>query len=420
MTAGTDILFPEKLAPLFQPHRYKVVYGGRGKGGSWGIARALLLQGWENPLRILCAREIQRTIADSVHRLLSDQIKLLGLDSFYRVTDTEITGPNGTLFSFSGLRHLDATKLKSYEGYDRAWIEEAENITKKSWGILIPTIRKDGSEIWVNLNPQLDSDETYQRFVINTPPDTALMPMSYRDNPWFPDVLEKERIYLKEHDPEAYDNIWEGNCRTSVEGAIYAKEIDAALREKRVRPVPYDPMLKVHCIFDLGWNDYTAIGFVQRLHSEIRWIDFLEDQYQTYDWYVAEIKKKNYNLGRVFLPHDGKYKSAQTGMSAEDIMRKLGLNPSSAEVASHVELGIKAVRMRFGQMYFDEVRCKPLVDHLKRYRRHIPISTSEPSGPLHDEHSHSADMVREAVARLQDMKNEEQDKPLPKPNTGIV
>src|SRR5574338_358485 len=129
------ILFPEKLQPLFKPARYKVIYGGRGKGGSWGIARALLLTGWEEPLRVLCTREVQRTIAESVHQLLSDQINLLGLSSFYRVTEREITGANGTLFSFAGLRELSVTNLKSFEGYDRAWVEDAEKTTKKSWEV---------------------------------------------------------------------------------------------------------------------------------------------------------------------------------------------------------------------------------------------------------------------------------------------
>lgn len=400
------ILFPEKLQPLFKPFRYKVVYGGRGKGGSWGIARALLLTGWESPLRILCTREIQKTIAESVHQLLSDQIAMMGMEDFYRITDSTIEGKNGTVFSFAGLRQLDAGKIKSYEGYDRAWVEEAERISRKSWEILIPTIRKAGSEIWVNFNPQLDSDETYVRFVQNTPPDTALIPMSFRDNPWFPEVLEKERLYLQSTDPESYENVWEGKCRASVEGAIYASEITDAIESRRIRPVPYDPMLKVHTVWDLGWNDKMSIGFVQRLHSEIRWIDFMEDQFKTYDWYVTEIKNKRYNLGKAFLPHDGKHKNAQTGMSAEEVIRKLGLDAEASNNAETIEGGIKNTRMMFRQMFFDEVKCKPLVDHLRRYRRAIPTTTNEPQAPLHDEHSHAADMVREAVRRVNDMRNE--------------
>lgn len=420
MAADERILFPEKLQPLFKPARYKVIYGGRGKGGSWGIARALLLHGWEKPLRILCTREVQKSIAESVHQLLSDQIKLLGIDGFYDVKEKEISGANGTLFSFAGLRELSVANLKSFEGYDRAWVEEAEKTTKKSWEVLIPTIRKEDSEIWVNFNPQLDSDETYVRFIEKTPPDCALIPMSYRDNPWFPEVLEKERLYLKKTDPIAYENVWEGKCRTAVDGAIYANEIRDALEKKRVRPLPYDPLLKVHTVWDLGWNDKMSIGFCQRLHSEIRWIDFIEDQFKTYDWYVAEIKAKRYNLGKAFLPHDGHQKNAQTGLSAVEIIRKLGLDADAPRQASGIEEGIKAVRLMFPQMYFDEVKCKPLVDHLRRYRRAIPTTTNEPQGPVHDEHSHAADMLREGVKRARDMTNSANDGPLPLPRTGIV
>lgn len=434
MSGPERILFPEKLQPLFRPKRYKVIYGGRGKGGSWGIARALLLKGWEEPLRILCTREIQKTIAESVHQLLSDQIKLLGLEHFYRVTDHSIEGANGTLFSFAGLRQLNAANLKSYEGYDIVWVEEAESITQRSWDILIPTIRKEGlkddgskwtSEIWVNFNPQLDSDETWVRFIETPSEDTVLIPMTYRDNPWFPDVLEKERLKLLQlvengkRAKQDYDNIWEGKPRQVLEGAIYATEVIDAIEKRRIRALPYDPLLKVHTVWDLGWNDSMSIGFFQRLHSEIRCIDFLEDDHKTYDWYAAEIKNRRYNLGKAFLPFDGRSADAKTGLSAEAILRKLGLNAHAAVKNHDVEGGIKAVRLMFPQMFFDEVKCKPLVDHLRRYRRAVPTTTNEPRAPLHDEHSHAADMLRYAVERARDMVNDE-DKPMPLPRTGIV
>ena len=415
-----QISFPAKLQPLFKPARYKVIYGGRGKGGSWGIARALLLQGWENPLRILCTREIQKSISESVHQLLSDQIEGMGLSGFYDIKEKYIAAPNGTLFSFAGLRELSVANLRSFEGYDRVWVEEAEKTTKKSWEVLIPTIRKDGSEIWVNFNPQLDSDETYVRFIERTPPDCVLIPMSYRDNPWFPPVLEKERLYLQDTDKTTYENVWEGKCRSAVDGAIYAGEITAAIEAKRIRPVPYDPLLKVHTIWDLGWNDRMSVGFAQRLNSEIRWIDFLEDQHKTYDWYVNQIKAKGYNLGRAFLPHDGRHKNAQTGLSAEEIIKKLGLDADASPNPMPVEDGIRSVRLMFHQMYFDETRCKPLFDHLRRYRRSIPTGTGEPQGPLHDEHSHAADMVREAARRARDMTNDVADKPIKYPDLGLV
>ena len=216
MPDGTklDIQLPEKCGALLEAHRYKIVVGGRGKAGSWSCARALLLQGYTQPLRILGAREIMRTIADSVHQLLCDQIRLLGLERFYKTTDSEITGRNGTAFLYAGLRQLDATKIMSLEGVDRCWVEQGETISKRSWEILIPTVRKPGSEIWINLNPQLDSDETYQRFIEHPPHDCATIRMTWRDNPWFRAELEKERqtmlrrVEQKLETRETYDNIW--------------------------------------------------------------------------------------------------------------------------------------------------------------------------------------------------------------------
>lgn len=415
-----DVNFPEKLEPLFQPHRYKVIKGGRGKGGSWGCARALLIKGYQSPLRILCAREIQRTIADSVHQLLKDQIGLLGLGAFYNVTDTSIEGLNGTQFAFAGLRQLDSAKLMSFEGVDICWVEQAENISKKSWEVLIPTIRKTLSEIWLNLNPQLDSDETYIRFVEKCPPDCVVIQMSYRDNPWFPEVLEKERLYLLETDQEAYENVWEGKCRTSVDGAIYANEIREAIENKRIRPVPYDPMLKVHTVWDLGWNDSMSIIFVQRLLNQIMIIDFLEDNHKKYDWYVSSIKDRKYNLGKAFLPHDAGHESPLLSANPLKTLKALGLDCAEPLKSEPVEVGIKRVRQTFPRIYIDEVKAVEFVNHLKRYRRTIPSTTNEPQGPLHDEHSHSADALRYLCSCVEQMRNEEKDKPLPIPRTGIV
>ena len=153
--------FPEKLLPLFKPKRYKVMHGGRGGAKSWVIARALLIRGVQQSTRVLCARELQNSITDSVHQLLSDQVSMLGLDAFYDVQRTVIYGLNGTQISYEGLR-LNASKIKSYEGVDIVWVEEAQAVSKSSWDILIPTIRKDGSEIWISFNPEFEDDETYE------------------------------------------------------------------------------------------------------------------------------------------------------------------------------------------------------------------------------------------------------------------
>lgn len=176
------IQFAEPLQFLFRPRRYKVTYGGRGAAKSWGYAMALLLMGTQRKLRILCTREIQNSIRDSVHRLLSELIARLGFGGFYSVTDKSIRALNGTEFIFAGMLH-NVDSIKSMEGIDIAWVEEARNVSQASWEVLIPTIRKDDSEIWITFNPIFAEDYTYQRFVVHPPRDSVVCRMIWSDNP---------------------------------------------------------------------------------------------------------------------------------------------------------------------------------------------------------------------------------------------
>ena len=170
--ARVRVEFPSKLRGLWQPKRFKVMYGGRGGAKSWSVAMALLVMGSNRPLRILCAREIQKSMRDSVHRLLSDQIAALGLGGFYDVLDTEIRGANGTLILFAGLQSHTVDSIKSYEAIDIVWVEEAQSVSARSWEVLVPTIRRPGSEIWLTLNPDLATDATYARFIEAADSDT--------------------------------------------------------------------------------------------------------------------------------------------------------------------------------------------------------------------------------------------------------
>ncbi len=208
---------PEVFEDLFKPKRYKIYYGGRGGAKSWGFADALLIKGTQAKLRILCTRELQKSITDSVHKLLSDRIGTLGLDEFYKIQNKSIDGINGTEFLFNGLKH-NAREIKSTEGIDICWAEEAENISANSWEVLIPTIRKEGSEIWISFNTNQPTDETYKRFIFSPPSDSIVKKVSYKDNPFFPDVLEYERQELLKRDPKAYEHIWEGEFDTRFSG----------------------------------------------------------------------------------------------------------------------------------------------------------------------------------------------------------
>jgi len=380
-----------------------VAYGGRGSGKSHSMARALLITAANEPLRVLCTREVQRSIKNSVHQLLSDSIQALGLGQFYEVLESEIRGLNGSLFVFTGLATNTAESIKSYEGIDRVWCEEAQTISKKSWDILIPTIRKPNSEIWVSFNPALDTDDTYQRFVVNPPENAKVVKVNYTDNPWFPEVLEIERQHSLKTNPD-YANIWEGDCKAAVDGAIYANEIREAQENGRITAVPYDPMLKVHVVMDLGFNDSMAIVLCQRGVSDIRIIGYIEDNHRTLDSFSSELKNLNYNWGKMFLPHDGKTKDYKYGLSAEDIMRKQGWDVRIIPIAS-IESGIKLARMHFHKCYFDKSTSR-LLECLKNYKRSINSATNEPGAPLHDEYSHGADAFRYMATSVDQMKNE--------------
>jgi phage terminase large subunit len=395
---------PKKILPIFQPKRFKVLYGGRGSGKSWSVARVLITKAVEKPIRILCARETQKSIQESVHRLLRDQISLMQLDHLFDVQEKKIIGKNGSEITFVGIRQQGVVNLKSYEGTDICWVEEAQVCTKKSWDILIPTIRKEGSELWTTFNPELESDPTYDRFVTNAPDNAWVCQINFNDNPFFPDTLEKERIDWKKRDPNSYETIWEGKCRPTVEGAIFHAEISEAIKEKRIRTVPYDPSLKVHTCWDLGWNDSMAIIFCQVAASEIRIIKYIEDSHRTLESYVKEIDSLDYNYGTDYLPHDASHRDFKHGRSTEEMMRSMGRDVFVLS-RGDVEQGIIKARMVFPRTYFDNDEAKDLIHHLKRYKRTMNAA-GEPGAPLHDASSHGADAFRYLSGAVDLMSNE--------------
>lgn len=327
---------------------------------------------------------------------------------------------NGTEFLFSGLSDQTAESVKSFEGVDKVWVEEAQAVSKRSWDILVPTIRKEGSEIIVTMNPELDTDETYVRFVASPPPDSVVVQINYADNPWFPSVLEQERQHAKATMPAAdYENIWEGKCKPAVTGAIYAAEVAEAVEKGRICNVPYDPQFKVHVIFDLGWNDSMSLILVQKHLSEVRVIEYIEDRQKTLDWFSAELKKKNYNWGSLWLPHDGQHKDYKSGKSAQEIMRALGWSVQIVP-KQDVESGIRAARMAFSRIWFDRERTVRLMECLRRYRRAIPVTTGEPGNPVHDEFSHGADAFRYLAVSAERLSNEDWGGSLKYRDLGIV
>lgn len=384
--------FPPKFEPLFTPAPYKSVRGGRGSGKSWSVARALLIMGLQKPIRVMCTRETQHSLRESVHQLLVDQIASLGFAGYYRIQQVQIAGLNGTEFVFAGLSDQTAASIKSFEGADICWIEEAQVVTRLSWTILIPTIRKKGSEIWLTWNPEMDNDETWKRFVEHPPPLTVNIEVNWRDNPWFTSEMNDKRLHdqatMKDFE---YAWVWEGKCKPAITGAIYADDLAKMFTEGRVCDVPVDVSKPVYAVFDLGWNDATVVGVCQRQLSSLRVIDYLEDSHKRPDHYSAWLRARDYPIAELFLPHDGAHDHL-TGQSAqrtfEDLKWMVTILPPQDP-----EEGIRGLRQAFPGLYIDR-RCVRLVDCLKRYRRTIPKTTGEPSTPMHDQHSHAADMMR--------------------------
>lgn len=228
---------PESFHELNRPSRYKVFYGGRGAGKSWQFARKLVEISHTRRVFIVCTRQMQTSIKDSVHRLLTNQIRDMGLSQFFKITQHSITHLlTRSEFVFKGLNHL-VTEIKSLEGADYCWVAEAQNVSDEAWKVLIPTVRRAGSEIWAEFNTDLDDDPTYKRFVLNTPPDCILRLVNYYDNPFFPEVLEKERAYTESLIARArddmeraqaqadYDNIWMGATSQIKQSAIFRSKV---------------------------------------------------------------------------------------------------------------------------------------------------------------------------------------------------
>jgi phage terminase large subunit len=382
------------MGSLFKKARYKVYYGGRGAGKSHSIAKALLVKGVRKPIRVLCAREYMTSIKDSVHKLLSDQIELIGLQSFYEVTQNSIRGQNGTEFAFVGLKN-NISNVKSFEGIDTAWVEEAQTVSKTSWNVLIPTIRKEDSEIWISFNPELEADETYQRFVVSPPDNSIVQRINWSDNLWFPETLRLEKDALKNRDPAAFNNVWEGLCRLTVDGAIFANEMNMAELQGRITSVPYDATKPVHAVFDLGWADHTAIWFVQFIGMETRLIRYMQDTQKTISHYLSEMQKFGYIYDTLHLPHDAESKNiASNGRSIDDIVRAAGYKTNILPRVPVVD-SINAARTIFNSCYFDRENCADGLQCLRHYRYEVDPDTGQFSKtPLHDQYSHGADAFR--------------------------
>jgi phage terminase large subunit len=413
-TAEKDLSrFPDKARELLNSHRYKVMYGGRGGAKTWSFCRALLALGAQRKLYILCAREIQKSITETVHRTLSEQIDEMGYQNFYRVLSHKIVGINGTEFVFAGLRN-NITAIKSMEGIDICAVFEATFVSEHSWTVLLPTVRRDaphgpfgnGSEIWVEFNPELDRDYTYQFWVLEPPKGTEVVNINWRDNPWFPDFLREQKNDMRKRDYEGYLTTWEGQVRRVLKGAIYAKELELAASEQRISPhILVDKMRPVDISADLGRSDMTSLWFSQQVGMEHRFVDYYGNF--GFDWshYIKVIQDRGYIVGRIFLPHDASAKQLAAAKSIERQTRDAYPGPNKVYVVprtTSVANDINAVRAMFPRMFFNEKFCSDGITGLAHYQYDVDPDTKEVSDkPNHDWASHPADALRCYVMGLQ-------------------
>ena len=342
------------------------------------------------------------SIRESVHQLIVERIKALQLSDQFDIGETTIRHrTTGSEFIHAGLRQ-NVAKVRSLEGVDICWCEEAATILNRSWEVLIPTIRKDHSEIWVSFNPELETDATYQRFVMSPPKDCITRHVSYKDNPWFPEVLRKEMEDLRAKDPDAYQHIYGGVCRYTLDGAIYARELREANEEGRICEVKYDPSKSVNLYIDLGYADNTSIWFIQHVAQEIRCIDYLEDAQRPFSHYLQQLQRRKYVYGTMWLPHDAQAKSLGTGRSIEEMARSAGWRVRIVPRLSVAD-GINATRTLFPSMWFDRTNCIDGIQSLRHYRYEVdPMTAQLGRNPLHDQASHGADALRYCAVAMQE------------------
>lgn len=419
-----EIEFIDKLSFLFEPARLKIAYGGRGAGKTDGFAIALIILSMKLRLRILCLREVQNSIEESVKETIESYIAAYGLDDQFEIKDKSITCKRtGSRFIFSGLRYK-INSIKSLAKIDIAWIEEANNTSKSSLDKLGPTIRgkhesdpsglggpfKKGPEIWISFNPELEDDEVYNRYVLNRDLYApAFLPnevtgemeryayvekINYTDNKWFPPDLRREMNLLKANNYVKYLEVWEGFTKQTLDGAVYSDEILKALKEGRRGKVPHDPTKPVITAWDLGHSDKTAIWFIQRIGLEFNLIHYYENRLKKLGHYVEYLESLKYQYSVHYQPHDADNETL-AARSISSQTRKAFPNAKVVVVQrpSKKVVGINAARTVFELCNFDEAGTADGWQCLSRYAYKVNDDTGNFSRePDHDTPwSHGAD-----------------------------
>jgi len=381
--------------PLLVPSRYKAAYGGRGSGKSQFFADLAIARCINTPgFRLLACREIQKSLKDSAKFLMESKIKQRGLSDFFDIKSTEIGTPGGGLITFVGLQDHTSESIKSYEGYDAAWIEEAHGVSKRSNNLLRPTIRKENSELWYSWNPRFDFDAVDEMFrgAKGPPTGSIVVKANWSDNPWFPPTLEQERLDCIQQQPEQYDHIWEGGYASVMEGAYYAKNIALTKEQDRIRDLSEDPVKALRAYWDIGLRDACAIWIVQQHGNEMHFLDYYEAEGQDLAYHLDWMRSAGWGRAEIVLPHDGAKRDSVMAMRYEDHIREAGFRvrtiPNQGRGAAMKR--IEAARRLFGNMHFDKTKCASGLKALGQYHERIN-QAGYGVGPEHDWSSHGAD-----------------------------
>ncbi|WP_299316786.1 phage terminase large subunit [uncultured Halomonas sp.] len=402
-----QVKLPPKLVPVFATPgvRYRGAYGGRGSGKTRSFAKMAAIRGYQLAMEgngglILCAREFMNSLDESSMSEVKAAIQSEPwLAAHYDIGEKYIrTRDKRIEFAFAGLRHnLDS--LKSKARIHILWVDEAEPVSETAWLKAIPTVREHGSEIWLTWNPESDRSATHQRFRVNPPDDAVIVELNWRDNPWFPDVLNQERLEDKAKRPDQYDHVWEGDFVRVVEGAYYAELITQARLEGRIGKVQADPYLPVKVFTDIGGtgakSDAFSMWVAQFVAREVRVIDYYEAQGQPFAAHLAWLRRRGYGPqeATITLPHDGATHDRVIDVSYESAFREVGYSvtviPNQGRGAAAAR--IEALRRLFPSMWFNETTTKGGLDALGWYHEKIDDRRGIGLGPEHDWSSHGAD-----------------------------
>lgn len=385
--------------PLLEPARYKGAHGGRGSGKSHFFAEMMVDDHYRNPgFRSVCIREVQKSLKDSAKRLIEDKIQALGLGQHFDVQTGVIKTPGDGVILFQGMQDHTAESIKSLEGFNRAWIEEAQTLSERSLSMLRPTIRAEGSEIWASWNPRRKSDAIDDFLRTKKPPSSVVVQANWRDNPWFPQVLVDERAIDLDKYPDRCEHIWEGDYARAFEGAYFAGNLAQAKREGRIGKVTADPLLPLRAFIDIGGAGATADAFtiwiIQWVGQEIRVLDYYEAVGQPLGEHIAWLRKNGYEKAIIHLPHDGVNANNVTGKQYKDHFSDAGFNvavPMPNQGAGAASMRVEAVRRIFGKCWFNEATTEPGRDALGYYHERKDEARNVGLGPDHDWSSHCAD-----------------------------